>query len=145
MIDEKKQHEMGMKTVDIHQALIARMAAASSTAKTWCVTVVSAVAVVAIEKGKWQIALVGIIATLLFAAIDIYYLTIEKDVRNFHEEFCKLFREGVDISDKLFQVRDTSINSQKYIKSAASKSISFFYPGILIGLIAIAIIIALKN
>ena len=145
MAGDNKQHEMGMKTVDIHQALIARMAAASSTAKTWCVTVVSAVAVVAIEKGKWHIALVGIIATLLFAAIDIYYLTLERNVRKFHQEFCKLFREGVYFSDKLFQVGDLSVHFQNTRESAASKSIWPFYLVILIGLIAIAIIIALKN
>ena len=38
-----------LKTIEIQQSLIARMAAASAAAKNWCVTVVSAVAVVAVD------------------------------------------------------------------------------------------------
>lgn len=130
--------EAALKTIDIQQTLIARLAAASATSKNWCVTVVSAVAIVAVDKDKWQFALVAVIPTLLFAAIDIYYLSLERAARNAHESFANQLRAGTAAAEQLFDVGTTHVSISDAFAAAVSKSVWLFY--LLIGLSLIAVV-----
>lgn len=129
-----------LKTVDIHQSLIARMSSASGAAKNWCVTVVSAVAIVAVDKANWKFALVAVIPTLLFAAIDIYYLSMERSVRESHKDFVEKLRSNTATSDHLFDVGKFDITFGDTLAAAASKSIWLFYLFIVLSLLAVAMI-----
>jgi hypothetical protein len=84
----------------IMQGVIQRMAANSSSAKTWCVTLVSAVLVIVADKGKPQYAWIAMLPTIIFAALDIYYLALEKGFRKSYKTFIdKLHANRLEASD----------------------------------------------
>ena len=59
------------------QGVIGRLAGNSASCKTWCVSLVSALAVVVAQSGKVQLLLIAALPILLFAALDSYYLGLE--------------------------------------------------------------------
>lgn len=73
--------------LEILQGVIDRMAANSASCKTWCITIVAAILVVVADKAKPQLALVAVLPIILFAALDIYYLAMEKGFRNSYKCF----------------------------------------------------------
>ena len=68
--------------LNILQGVIERMASNSNSSKAWCITIVSAILVVVADKGKPDYAYIAFIPTLLFFALDTYYLALEKGFRN---------------------------------------------------------------
>lgn len=62
----------------IIQNVIQRMSSNSSSCKAWCITLVSAVLVIVADKGKSEYAYIALLPTLVFAALDAYYLALEK-------------------------------------------------------------------
>src|SRR2546428_690057 len=82
------------------QAVIQRMAGNSSSAKTWCITLVSAVLVVVADKGKPQFAWLAVIPTFLFLVLDAYYLALENGFRKSYNSFIdKLHEHELKASD----------------------------------------------
>lgn len=86
--------------LSITQSVIQRMASNSSSCKAWCITLVSAILVVIADKGKPQLALLPVIPTVLFLALDCYYLALEKLFRNSYNDFInKLHKREVTPHD----------------------------------------------
>jgi len=71
----------------ILQNVIQRMASNSSASKAWCIMLVSAVLVIVADKGKPDYAYIAMLPTLVFAALDAYYLALEKAFRNSYNDF----------------------------------------------------------
>lgn len=124
--------EATLKTIDIQQSVIARMAGASASAKNWCVTVVSAVVVLAVDKKNPSFAAIAIVPATLFLVMDVYYLALERRVRATHTAFAKQLREGVASTEALFDVGPTRLSLADTCAALQSKSIWPFY--LLIGL-----------
>jgi hypothetical protein len=61
------------------QSVITRLAENSASCKTWCVTLVSALTVLAIDKGKPNAILVAFIPAGVLFFLDAYYLSLERD------------------------------------------------------------------
>lgn len=133
--------EAALKTIDIQQSIIARMANASTTAKNWCITVVSAFAVVAIDKANWIYALTAVIPIILFCAIDIYYLSLERSVRQSHDKFVDQLRDGAATNDSLFDVGAVHLTFRSTVVAGLSKSIWPFYLFNFLALVVVAIAI----
>lgn len=74
------------KHLELIQAVIARMSAASSQAKAWLLPVVSAAYGYALTKHAETVALLGMGAVLLFGYMDLNYLRQEKRYRLLHTE-----------------------------------------------------------
>ncbi len=84
----------------IIQNVIQRMATNSSSCKAWCVTLVSAVLVIIADKGKPEYAWIAMLPTIVFAALDAYYLALEKAFRNSYNEFIsKLHSQSLTEND----------------------------------------------
>lgn len=77
--EDKRQH------LAFTQAIIARMAQSSGNAKSWLLPVVTATYGYAITKSSSIIALLGIIATLIFGFLDIGYLRTERKYRDLYD------------------------------------------------------------
>src|SRR6267142_352932 len=77
----------------IMQSVIQRMANNSSSSKTWCVTLVSAVLVVIADKGQPQFAWLAVIPTVLFLILDAYYLALERGFRKAYNTFIEKLHE----------------------------------------------------
>lgn len=120
-------NDAALKTIDIQQAVIARMAATSATTKNWCVTLVAAVSVAAIEKSNWVYGLLAIFATALFLVTDSYYLALERNTRKSHDAFAEKLRSGTATSSDLFDVGSTAVGFFDTAHAVLSWSIWPFY------------------
>lgn len=134
--------ECALKTIEIQQSVIARMSAASSASKNWCITVLSAFAVIAIDKANWTYGLGAIIPIVLFCTIDIYYLSLERSARRAHEQFVKQLREGTAKRDSLFDVGAVHLTFRSTLAAAKSKSIWPFY---LFNCLALVVVVLLSS
>lgn len=74
------------KHLELIQAVIARMSAASSQAKAWLLPVVSAAYGYGLTKHAESVALLGLGTVLLFGYMDLNYLRQEKRYRLLHAE-----------------------------------------------------------
>jgi hypothetical protein len=113
--------------LSILQNVIQRMASNSSSCKTWCVTLVSAILVIVADKGKPEYAWIAMLPTIVFAALDAYYLALEKSFRNSYNEFItKLHSKSLHESD-LYSVIPKGNMSRLQLESVKSFSVWGFY------------------
>lgn len=111
----------------ILQNVIQRMASNSAACKAWCVTLVSAILVIVADKSKPDYAYIAFLPTLVFAALDAYYLTLEKAFRNSYNDFIlKLHKKSLTEQD-LYSVAPTGVTSSLQMQSLKSFSIWGFY------------------
>lgn len=107
----------------ILQTIINRMAANSSSCKTWCITLVSAIMVIVADKGKPQYLGISIIPIALFLFLDSYYLGLERLFRNLYNGFIKKIHSGSASIDDVFIVKPGSTGE---IFSSATRSLRSF-------------------
>ncbi len=129
--------------LNILQSVIQRMAANSAASKAWCITLVSAILVIIADNGKPQYALIAFIPTILFLALDTYYLALEKGFRSSYNEFIvRLHNEEINSTD-LFAVVPKGNLWRLLLNSFISFSVWPFY-GMLFIMIYITKCIVLK-
>jgi hypothetical protein len=138
---DRKRVDNDSAPIQVHLAIIQdviqRMAANSSSAKTWCVTLVSAVLVIVADKGKPQYAWIAMLPTIVFAALDIYYLALEKGFRASYNKFIdRLHANSLEASD-LYSIELTGSFRKLLFESIKSFSVWGFYVSMAILTIAI--------
>lgn len=111
----------------IIQNIIQRMASNSSSCKTWCVTLVSAVLVIVADKGKPEYAWIAMLPTFVFAALDAYYLALEKAFRNSYNEFISKLHNKTLTEKDLYSVVPKGNMSLLQRESVKSFSVWGFY------------------
>lgn len=121
----------------IIQGVIQRMAGNSTSCKAWCITIVSAILVIIADKGKPNLAALATIPTLLFAALDVYYLALEKGFRNSYNAFIDKLHSGKLLPEDLYSMVPTGNLKKLQIDALGSFSVWGFY-GSLIALIIAA-------
>lgn len=82
------------------QNIIQRMASNSSSCKTWCITIISAMLVVFAENSKPNVMTITYIPTILFLLLDAYYLGLEKGFRDSYDELVD------NIHDNKLEIKD---------------------------------------
>jgi hypothetical protein len=127
----------------ILQNIIQRMATNSTSSKAWCITLVSAILVIVADKGKPQFALIALIPTILFLALDAYYLALEKGFRNSYNNFIRKIHDGSATADDLYSVAPSGNQTSLQIEALKSFSVWGFY-FTLIGMIFLAKSIVMK-
>lgn len=123
----------------ILQNVISRMATNSSSCKTWCVSLVSAILVVIVDKKMPDYAWIAFIPVLLFFLLDAYYLGQERAFRDVYTKFVKKLHTRTATDQDLFVIQPIQgFNVAKALVSACfSFSVYPFY-GVLAGTIVIA-------
>lgn len=116
----------------IHQGVIERMATNSTSAKAWSITIVSAILVIVANKDKPDYAFLALIPTILFAALDAYYLAMEKGFRNAYNGFVKKVHSGTLKAEDLYSVRPEGGMSKLQYEAFKSFSVWGFYIALLI-------------
>ncbi len=125
--DFKENSQAVQSHLSILQSVINRMAGNSSSAKAWCITIVSAVLVIVADKGKPQYAWIAVIPTVLFFVLDAYYLSLEKGFRNSYNKFIeKLHNQSISAED-LFVVSPKGGQIKLFFSSITSFSVWPFY------------------
>jgi hypothetical protein len=101
-MDNKINFESGavQSYLGILQGVINRMASNSASCKTWCITIVSAIAVIIADKSNPVYVWVSLVPILLFLFLDSYYLGLEQRFRDIYNVFIKkLHSEEATIDD----------------------------------------------
>jgi len=127
----------------IRQSVIQRMAGNSTSCKSWCITIVSAILVIIADKRKPDFALIAIIPTFLFLILDAYYLGLEKAFRTTYNDFVKKLHSGNAVADDLYAVVPNGSETRHQIDALKSLSVWGFY-GLLALLIVVARLLILK-
>lgn len=124
--------------LNILQSVITRMASNSSGCKSWCITLVSAITVILIDRDKAQYVYIGLAPITLFGLLDCYYLTMENLFRDRYNGFIrKLHSDNVQRSDLFVVSPQQGVTSILLLKNLRSISIYPFY--LVFALIVVAI------
>lgn len=114
------------------QGVIQRMASNSSACKAWCVTLVSAILVIVADKGEPNYALIAVIPSLLFGALDVYYLALEKGFRKSYNSFIgKLHRKSL-VEEDLYSINPSGNMQTHQTEAMKSFSVWGFYISLLV-------------
>lgn len=111
----------------ILQNVIQRMASNSSSCKAWCVTLVSAILVIVADKGKPDYAWIAMLPTIVFVALDAYYLATEKAFRNLYNDFISKLHKKALTENDLYSVVPKGNMSHLQFESIKSFSVWGFY------------------
>ena len=116
----------------IMQNVIQRMSANSTSSKAWCISLVAAILVIVADKGKPDYAYIAFLPTIVFAALDAYYLALEKAFRNSYNDFIrKIHRKELTEGD-LFSVKPMGNMSMLQVEALKSFSIWGFYVSLIL-------------
>ncbi|MCG3744502.1 hypothetical protein EXA18_13580 [Vibrio cincinnatiensis] len=109
------------------QNVIQRMASNSSSCKSWCITLVSAVLVIVADKGKPDFAWIALLPTVIFACLDAYYLALEKGFRETYNNFVEKLHCKSLISVDLYAITPQGKMSKHQFEAMKSMSVWGFY------------------
>lgn len=107
----------------ILHSVIQRMASNSTSCKTWCITVVSAILVFVADKGQPIFAFIALIPTAPLLALDAYYLALEKAFRASYADFAKKLRSGIARTEGLYAVAPMGCYSKHQLEALKSFSV----------------------
>jgi hypothetical protein len=116
--------------LSILQTVIGRMATNSASCKTWCVTLVSAIAVVIADKNKPALVFIAAVPIFLFLFLDAYYLLMEREFRATYNDFLrKLHFGGATVEDVFFVAPRAGVarTSVALLRAMGSASVWPFY------------------
>ena len=113
--------------LNILQNVIQRMAGNSSSSKNWCITLVSAMLIVIVDKEKYSYLFLIFIPIFLFFVLDSYYLGLEKGFRESYNKFVKKLHEDAVYREDLFEIKPEGKIVCLFFSSICSTSIWPFY------------------
>lgn len=121
-----------LQYLNIIQNVITRMADNSFKIKNWAILVNSGLFTLYFTKGRWQILTVAMFITVMFFALDVYYLALERQFRQKHESV---------VEHKKLKMFDMSVNLgfRQYAKAVLSPTMILY--GALFGVSALVLII----
>jgi len=105
------------------QAIITRMATNSANAKSWCVGLVSAIAVMVADKGRPDYIWIASVPIVLFFALDAYYLGLERLFRDLYNDFIRKLHAGAASIEDIFI--GTPGGGRQVLRAAAQSAGSF--------------------
>lgn len=86
------------------QDVINRLSNNSANCKAWCVTIVAAIIVLAIDKDKPKAGLISLLPVSIFCFLDIYYLSLERDFRNIYNSFIDKLKNNTATERDLYML-----------------------------------------
>jgi hypothetical protein len=127
MKNKQPEHTAVEAHLNMMQSVINRMAINSSASKAWCVTLVSALLVVILDKNRSEFLPIAIVPVILFFSLDAYYLIQEKRFRNSYDEFIDKLHLKKLLPNDLYAIKPKGTWKDELIKAMKSFSIWPFY------------------
>jgi hypothetical protein len=90
--------EAKLKHLEMIQAIINRMASNSFVFKGWSVTIIAGLSAFATKDSNKKLLLIAFFATLLFWAVDAFYLSLERCYRQLYCEVAQKDKDAIDFS-----------------------------------------------
>ena len=112
------------------QGVITRMATNSSSCKTLCITLVSAIMVIVADKGKPNFTWIALLPTLLLGFVDAYYLGLEQGFRNTYNDFVKRMSNGEATTKDLFVVIPKNATKKRSLDGKLISEMCSFNPAL---------------
>lgn len=135
------------KHLDLLQSVISRMALNSGSCKSWCITLVSGMLVVIIDKDLPILILLALMPTILFTLLDSYYLSMERCFRENYKIFIKNLHNKTLTVEDLYQLKGPLGNKEAFIgalNAIRSFSVWPFYLFIIASIISVYLLLAEK-
>ena len=127
------------------QSVITRMGQNSFQSKSWCITIVAALAAILFNNSKDEqqsspcvVGMVGILSVLLFWLLDSYYLYLERGYRQLYKIAAGLV-EGQTCAPYDMEIPKEWLRGGRYVRAVFSKSVFPFYLAIIIAMVIIMI------
>lgn len=124
--EDKRKH------LEMIQAVIERMGSNSFLFKGWSITIIAAVAAFAGGDNNSILMLIPVVSTLLFWAIDAYYLMLERAFRKLYEKVA--VTNPKDINFSMTPAKE-HIGFVNWLKTLKTTVLSLFYGVVLVLLI----------
>jgi hypothetical protein len=129
--------ERKLKHLEFIQAAISRMATNSFLFKGWAITIAAALSAFATVETKIALLIIAVISTIMFWALDGYYLWLERGFIRLHNEVALKNEGEIDFSMSI----DKSRAVPRWLKTCFRPHLVAFYGTIIlvdvIGIIAI--------
>ncbi len=123
------------------QATITRMGQNAFQAKTWCITIITALLVFFLEKAsdysKFKTIYIAIGVVVLFCTLDTYYLYLERGYRMLYKIAAGLEPALEKLFDYDMQIPKNGRSLKEYGKAFLSVSTGLFYSLIIVLLIVL--------
>ena len=91
--------------LEMQQVVITRLAGNSASCKTWCVTLVTAIAALGVNAREPGFVLLAFLPFAIFFILDSYYLALERDFRHRYDIFVEHIHEGTAEKTELFKLK----------------------------------------
>ena len=88
--------------INILQSTISRMASNSASNKTWCITLVSAILVLTVDKKSSNYIWIAMFPILVFLLLDAYYLGLERRFRVLYSDFIQKLHSDTAITSDVY-------------------------------------------
>ena len=127
------------------QGIVSRLASNSAACKTWCVTLVSALAVVVAQSGPPKLLMIAALPIVIFCALDCYYLGLERRFRECYDGFVRKLHTGTARIEDAFVVAPKLALRGAFIEAiqaALSFSVWPFYVGLAVLLLLLGRVLA---
>lgn len=136
-LDSEKTADLRVKHLEMIQAVVLRMSNQAAMAKSYCITLTTAVCGFAITLQRPVVALIAILPITTFALLDAQYLRLE---RCFRDLFDRTRREDWGALPT-FEIDLKTAPPSRYWGAFFSWSIASFYLPVLAG-VAVVVVIA---
>ena len=115
------------------QGIILRISGFSAASKNFCITIIAAIIAVAFQKQLPELIWAGVGVVVMFALLDTYYLTVERNFRHLYEACAA--RPLADAGD--LSLRAPPLSIWQFVHGLHSASVAFFYALLLVVVIAL--------
>jgi len=120
-----------IKTMEMYQTIITRMAANSAACKQWCIPLVTAILVFAVKEKTYHLIWLTLIPVLICYCLDAYYLMLENRFRaGFNQAAAKIAQQTFAQAD-LFNLSPAGSKRQLLLKAFTSPATWPVYLGLL--------------
>lgn len=143
---EETNREVNIKHLEFIESAIGRMAQNSFHAKTWCISVFTALVAFYFSQysqseSLYYILILAVVSVLFFAAIDAYYLYLERGFRYLYDTVARLNDEQ-PVANYSMEIPKSARGGKNFWKALESRTVLFFY-GILELVIVISAVLLL--
>jgi len=120
--------EAKLKHLDYIQAAIARMSTNSFLFKGWAVTLVAGLSAFAAVNTRAALLSIALISTLMFWALDGYYLWLERGFVELHRQVAAKAEADIDFSMAI----DKNQAARRWLKTCVRPHLWLFYGSIVV-------------
>jgi hypothetical protein len=124
--DDKRKH------LEMIQGVINRMSSNSFLFKGWSITLIAAISAFAAKDTNSVLMIIPVVSTLLFWAVDAYYLMLERAFRKVYDEVAQKSPSQIDYKMNL---ADKDIGLVDWIRTLRRPILMLFYGIVLIMLL----------